>query len=72
MTEDGEDYRVYMVKLPGDVRGAVRLDEEGFASIYINDDLSPEEKRKVFRHEIRHIHRGDHFSPALIRDIEAS
>lgn len=70
MNDDGEGYRVYMVKLPGDVRGAVRLDEEGFASIYINDDLSPEEKRKVFRHEIRHIRRNDHFSPAPIRDIE--
>jgi hypothetical protein len=72
MTDDGEGYRVYMVKLPGDVRGAVRLDEEGFASIYINDDLSPEEKQKVFRHEIRHIRRGDHFSPAAIRQVESS
>ena len=71
MKEDGEYYRVYMVKLPGDVRGAVRLDEEGFASIYINDDLPPEEKRKVFRHEIRHIRRGDHFSPASIRQVES-
>jgi hypothetical protein len=43
MNNDG--FRVYLVKLPGDVRGAVRIDEEGFASIYINDDLSPKAKK---------------------------
>lgn len=72
MTEDEDYYRVYMVKLPPTVRGAVRLDQEGFASIYINDDLSPTEKQKVFRHEIRHIRRGDHYSPTTIHDVEAS
>lgn len=70
MTDEDDYYRVYMVKLPPTIRGVVRLDQEGFASIYINDDLSPLEKQKVFRHEIRHIRRNDHFSPATIRDIE--
>ena len=72
MTEDEDYYRVYMIKLPPTVRGAVRLDQDGFASIYINDDLSPREKQKVFRHEMRHIRRGDHFSPAPIREVESN
>ena len=37
---DGE-YRVYLVSFPGDIKAAVRLDEEGFPSIYINAALSP-------------------------------
>lgn len=68
MTEDG--FRVYLVKLPGDVRGAVRIDEEGFASIYINDDLSPKAKKAVFLHEIRHIKRNDHTNVNTIREVE--
>ena len=29
-----DDYRVYLVKLPGTVHGAIRIDNDGFASIY--------------------------------------
>ncbi|MBQ1779616.1 MAG: hypothetical protein IIZ93_15800 [Acidaminococcaceae bacterium] len=68
MNED--EYRVYLVKLPASVRGACRLDAEGFASIYINDDLSPKAKKAVFRHEIRHIRRKDHHSGRNIREVE--
>lgn len=68
MNED--EYRVYLVKLPATVRGACRLDAEGFASIYINDDLSPKAKKAVFRHEIRHIRRKDHHSGRNIREVE--
>ena len=68
MNEDG--FRVYLVKLPGDVRGAVRIDEEGFASIYINDDLSPKAKKAAFLHEIRHIRQNDHTNTRNIREVE--
>ena len=68
MTEDG--FRVYLVKLPGDIKGAVRIDEEGFASIYINDDLSPKAKKAVFLHEIRHIKRNDHTNTKNIQEVE--
>lgn len=59
-----------MVKLPGDVRGAVRLDADGFASIYINDALSPKERKAVFRHEMRHISQNDHTNQKRIQEIE--
>ena len=68
MNED--EYRVYLVKLPASVRGACRLDAEGFASIYINDDLSPQAKKAVFRHEIRHIRRKDHTNTKPILEVE--
>jgi hypothetical protein len=68
MNED--EYRVYLVKLPATVRGACRLDAEGFASIYINDDLSPKAKKAVFRHEIQHIRRKDHHNGRNIHEVE--
>lgn len=70
MTED-EEYRVYMINLPGSIRGAVRLDEDGFASVYINDQLSPKAKKAALRHEVRHIRQNDHENRRSIMEIEA-
>ena len=69
MTED--EYRVYLVKLPATIHGAVRLDQDGFPSIYINDDLSPKAKRDAFDHEMRHIKNDDMFNDKPIQDVEA-
>lgn len=66
---DGE-YKVYLVNFPGDVLGVVRIDEDGFASIYINDQLSPKTKKAVFLHEIRHIRRNDHTNTRNIWEVE--
>ena len=66
---DGE-YIVRMVNLPGDIGGAVRLSEDGFANIYINDQLSPSARRKAFRHEVRHIANNDFYNESAIRDVE--
>ena len=66
---DGE-YRVYLVSFPGDIKAAVRLDEEGFPSIYINAALSPAARRAAFLHEIRHIWRGDHYGTRTIKEVE--
>lgn len=70
MTLTDADYRVYMVHLPGSIRGAVRVDGEGFASIYINDALSPAAKKATFLHELRHISRDDIHNELDIRTIE--
>ena len=67
---DGE-YRVYLVSFPGDIKAAVRLDEEGFPSIYINAALSPAARRAAFLHEIRHIRRNDHLNTRTIREVES-
>ena len=67
---DGE-YRVYLVSFPGDIKAAVRLDEEGFPSIYINAALSPAARRAAFLHEIRHIRRSDHTNSRPIKEVES-
>jgi hypothetical protein len=69
MLTDG-DYHVYMIPFPGDIKAAVRIDAEGYASIYINDYLSPEAKKKAFLHEIRHIERDDCYNSLPISIIE--
>lgn len=69
MLTDG-DYHVYMIPFPGDIKAAVRIDAEGYASIYINDCLSPEAKKRAFLHEIRHIERDDFYNSLPISIIE--
>lgn len=69
MITDG-DYCVRMVNMPGDIHGAVRLSEDDFANIYINDQLSPSAKREAFEHEIRHIINCDHTNGKSIKEIE--
>ena len=64
------EYAVRMVNLPGDVRGVVRLSEDGFANIYINDSLSPDARRKAFDHERKHIESDDFYNSKPLRDIE--
>ena len=69
MTED--EYRVYLMPFPGDILGAVRIDAEGFPSIYINDALSPEAKRRALEHELKHIQNDDFFNGKSIQEVEA-
>ena len=65
-----DEYRVYMVKLPATIHGAVRVDKDGFPSIYINDDLSPMAKIAAFRHEMRHIINDDLYNSKTIQEVE--
>lgn len=70
MMIDRDDYRVYLVKLPSTVYGAVRVDRDGFYSIYINNTLTEEKQRETMAHEIRHIERGDHYNSLTIAEAE--
>lgn len=67
-----EEYRVYEIPLPGDIHGAVRLDADGFASIYINEALAPQAKRETLDHELDHLRHHDHSNDRDIREVEAS
>ena len=69
MLTDG-DYHVYMIPFPGDIKAAVRIDAEGFASIYINDYLSPEAKKRAFLHELRHLRNDDMYNDKSIYEVE--
>lgn len=66
-----QNYRVYMMPFPGDIEAAVRIDQDGFPSIYINDSLSPEAKKRAFMHELRHLKRNDMFNDRTIEEVEA-
>ena len=65
-----DEYKVYLVPFPGDIRAAVMLDNEGFPSIYINDKLSPEAKKRAFLHELKHIRREDFYNTQTLRKVE--
>lgn len=65
-----DEYKVYLVPFPGDIRAAVRLDAEGFPSIYINDKLSPEAKKRALMHELKHIQRDDIYNSMTLQEIE--
>lgn len=68
MTED--EYRVYIMPFPGDIKAAVRFDKEGFPNIYINDKLSPAARKRAFMHELRHILRDDINNSLPIEEVE--
>lgn len=68
MTDD--EYRVYLMPFPGNVLAAVRLDAEGYPSIYINEYLSPEARKRAFKHELRHILRDDLYNDNPLEEIE--
>lgn len=65
-----DDCIVRMVNFPGDVRGAVRMSEDGFANIYINDNLSPMARLGAYLHERNHIKRNDLDNDREIREVE--
>ena len=70
VTLSEDEYRVYLVKLPATVHGAVRVDKDGFPSIYINDALSPAAKKRAFLHELRHIEDEDFYNDRSIEEVE--
>ena len=70
VTLSEDEYRVYLVKLPATVHGAVRVDNDGFPSIYINNDLSPKAKKAAFEHEMRHIINDDLYNSKTIQEVE--
>ena len=65
-----DDYRVVMIRFPGDVLAAVRVDADGYPTVYINDALSMPARREALRHELQHIRRGDFCNHLTIYDVE--
>ena len=66
-----ENCRVRLVDLPVTAGGMISVDETGFVNIYINARLSRDAQREALQHELRHHYRGDLFSDADIRTVEA-
>lgn len=64
------DYFIYYLPLPLSVRGIVTPNSDTTFSIFINSRLSDAEKRKAFRHELRHIERDDFYNGQPLQQIE--
>lgn len=66
-----DDYAVVMRgDLPGDVLAVVRVDANGYPTVYINDCLSLPAKRMALRHELWHFANGDFDNHVTIYDAE--
>lgn len=66
------EYAVRMVPFPGDIYGCVKLTRDGtdFPNIYINDQLSPDARRRAYDHEMRHLENDDFYNDRPIDDVE--
>ena len=53
------DIYIRLIKLPSSVRGFTAPDADGNYNVYINEGLTPEQARKTYRHELKHIRQGD-------------
>ena len=56
---------VILKKLTGRVRGFCCLGSDFEPIIVINDELSPEQKRRTYEHEMEHIRRGEIYNPTF-------
>lgn len=65
-----DDIIIRIVPLPKGVRGATIPDENGDYNIYISERLDPDDRVKVFRHEIEHIRRLHFQSEAPVVEKE--
>lgn len=65
-----EDIIVRVIPMPGKIRGATVLDENGDYNIYLNDNLSPNQRQRTYEHELFHILNNDFFSGKARTDIE--
>lgn len=64
------DIYIRLIKLPSSVRGFTAPDADGNYNVYINEGLTPEQARKTYRHELKHIRQGDIESPEESGNIE--
>lgn len=53
-----EEIRTQIMPLPGSIR-AFTVVKDDYYTIFIRDDLSAEDQRKAYKHELDHIKRGD-------------
>lgn len=65
-----DDYIVRLARFPAHVKAVTCIDETGFANVYINSQLSTEEKKAAIRHELKHIRRDDAFNALPIQTVE--
>lgn len=66
------DYNICLVDFHcGAIKATVTEDSEGHATIYINEKLAPDAKKRAFLHELRHLRRNDLYNDRPIREVES-
>lgn len=60
-----------MMPFPGDVLACVRVGADNYPTVYINDSLSLDAKRRALRHELQHFRNGDFHNHLSVWDAEA-
>jgi hypothetical protein len=65
-----DEYAVIMYNLPGDIPSAVRVDVNGFPTVYINDALCTPAKRTALKHELAHAENDGWYNHLTIYDEE--
>ena len=67
------EYHTMMLKFPGDIHGVVKLTQDGtnYPNVYINDQLSPQARRRAFLHEMGHLENDDFYNGKPIDEVEA-
>lgn len=58
-----EENEVLLQDLPTSVRGFVFQGEDGEPVIVVNSRLTREQNRRTYRHERKHIERGEMYEP---------
>ena len=53
------NYRVTLANLPVSIRGFVYLESDGVPRIVLNANLTREQNRKTYNHEVRHIENNE-------------
>lgn len=65
-------FRVCLVDFKcGAIKAAVAEDADGYATIYINEKLAPDAKKRAFLHELRHLRRDDLHNDRPIWEVES-
>lgn len=63
------DYQTFLMPLPGKVNEAVVANEDGSYTIFIEEPLSPEHRKKTFLHALKHLAEND-FEKTDVQEIE--
>lgn len=63
-----EDIIIRFIKMP--MPGVTVLDEDGNYNMYINENLTYEERQKVANHEMEHINKGHFYDDRPVTECE--
>ena len=65
-----DDYLVRFIRLPAHIKALTCIDDNGFANIYVNDQLTFDERDAAVRHELTHLLHDDAFNNLPIQSAE--